>query len=127
MVSGTKWTDEQVAAAFNILKGATREKPVTSAQVKEKLKVDDFEGRWVSRNLILEVIKRHKLPLASNDSGYFVMKTYEDLRQYREDLHKRAMKIYSRIKIMEDAYDATYGKKSEDDSEDTDDIDENLP
>lgn len=111
--------DATVDAGYRILRDATKESPITSEEFGRRLGLDDPEGNPEARRVITEVIRTRKLPIASGRSGYFVIASAAELKEYRDDLNRRIGGIYGRIKLVEDAFEATYGSTvPSDDAED---------
>lgn len=125
MTTDWEWTEEQIEGAYEILKDSTRENPVTSETIRKALSIKDFSGRWRSRDLITEMMRRTGLPLASGNGGYFVMRTSDDLKVYRSQLRVRSLHIQGRIDLIERNWERMYGQPppEEEDSEDEDDSD----
>jgi hypothetical protein len=116
-----RWTKEQVEQVHEILKYSTKDKPVTSDVIRQVLGIKDFSGRWKSRDLITEMMRRTGLPLAASNEGYFVMNTLDDLKVYRSQLRERMLKIQNRIDLVEKNWEKKHGSLPDDeDSEDED-------
>ncbi|MGA8537785.1 MAG: hypothetical protein WB789_10420 [Thermoplasmata archaeon] len=111
MANKDRYTADQIENAYTLLKAATKAKPITSEELGHKLGLDDIEGNWKARALIGEVVRQRNLPVGAKGRGYYVLKTVEDLKEYREDLARRIHGIFDRIRSVEDAFETTYGKQ----------------
>jgi hypothetical protein len=111
-------TVTQVEKAYAILQGTTKANPVTSEELGVKLGISDVEGNPLARSIITEVIRQKHLPLGATGRGYYVMKTIEDLKEYRDDLNRRIAGTLDRIRLVEAAFEKTNGIQSVDEAAD---------
>ena len=111
-------TRRHIDVAYDILRKATKESPVTSEELGHKLGIDDPEGNPLARSVITEVIREKHLPLAATGAGYFVMETLEDLKDYRADLNRRIAGTLERIRLVEEAFEKTHGVQAKDEEVD---------
>lgn len=122
MPSKWNWTDEQVDRAYELLKDSTKASRVKAVTLEEALGVEHIEGRMKSRDLITEVMRRKHLPLGSGNTGFYVIRSEDELKIYREALTKRILGVENRIDLVEKAYLETYGSLP--DEEEVDDEEE---
>ena len=110
MVDRPRFTNEQVDQALEILRNATKSHPVTSEELGHRLHLNDIEGNWKARELITEVIRTRGLPVGANGTGYYVIRDMRELKEYRDDLQRRAISILERIALVERAFREANGE-----------------
>lgn len=107
-----RYSDEQVDKALDLLKAASRDAPITSEQVGEVLGLDDFEGNWKARELISEVMRRRKVPVVARTHGkrpgYWIPTSEIEVKEYVQDLHRRATGDMGRAALVEVLWHETH-------------------
>lgn len=69
---------------------------ISSGQVADMLGVEPGASKIKIRELIRDAMVLHKLPLGSNNRGYYLITDEEDLRRYSRSLEKRMREIEDR-------------------------------
>lgn len=100
-----RYSDEQLDKALRLLRGASTTEPITSEQLGEALGLDDFEGNWKARELITEVMRTRRTPVVARAGGkhrgYWIPTTEAEVKEYVQDLHRRATGDMGRAALVE--------------------------
>lgn len=111
------FTEQQIEEAYEILRKATKNKPVKSRELEEKMGLDDADGHPMSRQLIFEVIRRKRLPLGAKSNGYYIIDNWEDLQEYNAKLLGRILGTRDRMYIVNEVFREKYPDKIPEDDE----------
>ena len=77
---------------------------ITSAQTANLLGISEDDTHAKTRALILDCAEKFEIPLAANNSGYYVISSDQEYNDYIENLETRKSGIDRRIKIIKDNY-----------------------
>jgi hypothetical protein len=108
MPAKPRFSSEQLEAAYELLKDATRAHPVTSEQLEKAVRLPHVEGNLGGRTLIHEVMKAKRLPLVATSGGYFVPTTYEEVKEYVEGLQRRSLGNMGRAALVDVLWHETH-------------------
>jgi len=87
-------------AIIEIVSQHTRYDPITSAEIQKTLYLKDKVGQPVTRALILESIEIKKVAIGANSKGYYIINSYDELRDHIKHLNGRAIKIQKRAALV---------------------------
>jgi len=85
---------------LGMIKDRTKDNPILSAEITAALQITDGESRPLTRALILETIKLHKVAIGANSKGYYMINTKAELIEYAKHLAGRARKITRRADLI---------------------------
>lgn len=78
-----------------IREAGSAEFPISSHTIAHNLGVEDSDGQPVTRAAITELIRRG-VPVGADSTGYFIIRTQEQLDRYVADLNRREWGIRAR-------------------------------
>ena len=87
-----------------------QKQPISSKEISQLLTIPDAEAQPITRALILETMKKTKVPIGASSKGYFIIKSEEQLMRYVVSLQNRADKITDRKRLVLKYY---YSSKKE--------------
>ena len=77
---------------------------ISTGYIEEMLGFPRDDTHVRGRRLIKKCAEKYNIPLAGNDSGYYIMITDEELNEYKANLRSRTEKIKERERTMENNY-----------------------
>lgn len=77
---------------------------ISAGDIEELLGFSRDDTHAKGRRLIKKCAEKYNIPLAGNDSGYYIMINDEELNEYKANLCSRTEKIKEREIIMENNY-----------------------
>ncbi len=83
---------------------------VTSDEVRDRFAIKEtVTGNFNTRTIIKDALRNHaiaaKQPIGADGKGYFLIKTHDQLRKYRDNLRARISGIQERIDLVEAAWE----------------------
>ena len=79
---------------------------ITSSELAERLQIENQPANPVTRETILDVIRKTNMPILACNQGYFVAETSAELNEYVDNLRSRRDAIDKRIELVMNAYAA---------------------
>ena len=70
--------------------------PISSREINDEINVDDIGSFPSTRAIVRELIVQDGLPIASGNSGYYLIETEGELVEYTESLDSRVLGITNR-------------------------------
>lgn len=121
--AGRKVTPAMVDAAYKALSAATRGNPISSEELGRAIGIsDDPEGNPLARSIVLEVMRTKRLPVVANSTGYFVPKTYAEVREYVSQLQHRQLGIMERAALIDSLWHEAHPEDPAPDTESADEL-----
>jgi len=80
------------------------ESPISSHAIAHNLGIEDSDGQPVTRAAITELVRRG-VPIGADSTGYFIIRTQEQLDRYVADLVRRETGIRARRIAVIRAFD----------------------
>lgn len=89
-----------------------KENMITAPEIADLIGITPGPSGVNIRDLILETIKKYKLPVVSSNRGYYLLKENdeEDLKRYLASLQRRALKMLERGILVTMAFQDYYNK-----------------
>ena len=81
---------------------------ISAGKIAKMLNLKQEDTHIEPRMLILETIKKYKIPIAGGSKGYYLITNKEELKEYTESLERRRQNIEDRKKIIKTAFDKYY-------------------
>lgn len=90
-----------------------KENAITVGEIASLLGRKYYEGMTnpITRSEIKEIISEAKIPIGSCGNGYFIITSYEELRNYVRSLKGRISGINHRINVVRNAFWHSRNKK----------------
>lgn len=88
-----------------ILRGRSRNDAITSAELSDRLSLEDGEASPKAREAVRILIVERGLPVASGNRGYWMCETAAEAEEYTESLRGRIAGIEERLERFESAWD----------------------
>lgn len=97
--------DARTASICRILHDEARgpENAISSAELADRVGIDDGEARPVTRRLVRQVMEYHLLPIASTNEGYFICDDPTLAKDELASLDHRIGEIEKRKELFEQA------------------------
>ena len=89
-------------------KGKTNK--ITSGEIAKELGIIENATYAKTRKLIFDSAKKHKLPLAANTSGYYLISNKKEFDEYIANLDSRIKGIEERKQIIAENYNYNKNK-----------------
>lgn len=89
---------EQIEDILLLHKG--KQNPITSAEIARKIGIIEDDTHAQTRALILECAEKYGLPLATNNSGYYLISNQQEYEEYMANLNSRSAGIDERKRII---------------------------
>ena len=70
--------------------------PITSREINEELDLDSVGSFPNTRAVIRDIVIHDEIPIAGSSMGYYVIETEDELRDYVDQLDRRARNIMER-------------------------------
>lgn len=91
--------------ACELLRGRTSpDDAITSAEISDRLQIDDGEANPKTRELVRDLIKDHSLPVVSCHAGYYVADDLAEIEEHLSELDGRIAGIEERKQRIVAAY-----------------------
>jgi len=89
-----------------------KEQAINSTSIADMIGIDPGGSNIIIRKKILETIIHYELPVASTNSGYYLLKENDDddLKRYQSSLNHRALEITSRSVLIRHFFNKYYNK-----------------
>lgn len=87
-----------------LLEHQEKENRITSSEIAIFLGIVEDDTHAKTRSLILESAKKHKLPLAANTTGYYLITNSKEFNDYIANLNSRIAGIEERKQIITENY-----------------------
>lgn len=78
--------------------------PISSVEIANEINIDAGPSKVKIRKLILDVLKKYKIPIGANSKGYYIIQTNNEYHKYLGTLNSRIAEITSRITYLNQAY-----------------------
>jgi len=98
---------------LEIIQGHYRDNPITSAEIAERLKIEDSTAWPKTRRLILETMGFKRIAIGACRKGYYLISSETELNEYTQDLASRAEEITGRIELVHNCYYERNGADNE--------------
>ena len=90
---------------------------ISSSELADRLNIETQAANPVTRETILDVIKKTNMPIVACNKGYFVAESSAELDEYVDNLRSRRDAIDQRIELVMNAYAARAYDPDETESE----------
>ena len=94
--------EEQVQKILRMHQG--KEHPIKSADIAKRLGIEEDDTHARTRTIIRKCAEKYHLPLLSNNKGYYLAQSEDELNQYRANLDSRIAGIEERKRIIIDNF-----------------------
>jgi hypothetical protein len=91
-------------AAANIIEGRAKSDAITSAELSDRLGLDDGEASPKARDLVRTLITERAIPVRSGSVGYWVCQSEAEAEEYLDTLRGRIAGIETRMDCFEVAW-----------------------
>jgi hypothetical protein len=112
---------DAIDAAYNLLSKATKSKPVKSRELDGLFDTPDADGHPRCRALVLDVIRKKKLPLIGDNNGYYPPQTWDEVQKYAENIDNRIQSMMNRKALIQTLFALKHPDKVPKDNEYPDD------
>ena len=89
-----------------LLRGRPRDEAITSAELSDRLAINDGEASPATREAIRALIAERGLPVRSGNCGYWVCQSEVEAQEYLQSLRGRISGIEGRMAAFQAAWEA---------------------
>ena len=108
-------TDARERVKSILLDHRGKDDAISSREISEQLNREEVGSFPETRMLIREIMLEDQIPIASNNSGYYVVESEEELQDYVDQLEQRILGVSERKFAVQRAANAWSGEIETDD------------